>query len=157
MRRVSFAVPFAVAVAGLLAATACSAGSVEVPPPHPDAATASRCAKLHDRLPGKLHGQDRRTASPSSDLTAVWGDPAIALRCGVTRPAGLRPTSQLAQINGLSWLPEPEGAPTRFTLLGRDAYVEITVPRTIKLPGEVLSALSPQVKKTLPALPDGRL
>lgn len=157
MRRVPLAVPAAVVVTALLAASACSAGDVQVPAPHPDAATASRCAKLHDRLPGKLHGQDRRTVTPSSDLTAAWGDPAIALRCGVSRPASLRPTSQLAQINGLSWLPDPEGAPTRYTLLGRAAYVEITVPRTVKLPGELLSALAPRLKKTLPALPGGRL
>jgi len=144
------------ALAALGAAGGC-ATEVQVEPPHASARVAELCGALHDRLPAKLHGDERRTVTPESDLTAAWGDPALALRCGVPRPAALRPDSQLGDINGLSWLPEPEGAPTRFTLLGRDAYVEVTVPRTVKLPGEVLSELSPALKATLPKRPDGSL
>jgi hypothetical protein len=147
----------AVASAALAVATACAVDAVQVEPPHADTAATALCGKLHDALPAKLHGDDRRTATPDSKLTAVWGDPAIALRCGVPRPAALRPTSDLAQIDGLSWLPQPEGTPTQFTLLGRDAYVEMTVPRTVKLPGEVLSELAPRLKASLPARKDGTL
>lgn len=146
----------AVALAALTVTTACAA-DVQVEPPRPDATAASLCGTLHKALPKRLHGDDARTTTPESDLTAVWGDPAIALRCGVPRPAALRPDSQLAQIDGLSWLPQPEGMPTRFTLLGRGAYVEMTVPRTVKLPGEVLSELTPELKAALPARKDGTL
>lgn len=147
----------AAALVALSAAAGCAVGDVQVEPPHPSAAAASLCGKLHDRLPGKLHGDEWRTVRPGSDLTAAWGDPALALRCGVPRPSALRPSSQLADVNGLSWLPQPEGAPTQFTLLGRKAYVEITVPRTVKLPGEVLSELSPVLKAALPKREDGTL
>ena len=133
------------------------ATEVGVRPPAASGAAAKLCGALHTRLPAKLHGDERRTVTPESDLTAAWGDPALALRCGVPRPSALRPTSQLADINGLSWLPQPEGAPTTFTLLGRDAYVEVTVPRTVKLPGEVLSELSPVLKSSLPKRPGGTL
>jgi hypothetical protein len=146
-----------VASAALAVATACAADTVQVEPPHADTAATALCRKLYDALPAKLHGDDRRTTTPESRLTAVWGDPAIALRCGVPRPAALRPTSNLAEIDGLSWLPQPEGVPTQFTLLGRGAYVEMIVPRTVKLPGEVLSELAPRLKAALPARKDGTL
>lgn len=140
-----------------LGTTAGCATEVQVEPPSADAAAAKLCAALHDKLPAKLHGDERRTVTPDSKLTAAWGDPALALRCGVPRPAALRPTSNLAEINGLSWLPQPEGTPTTFTLLGRKAYVEVTVPRTVKLPGEVLSELTPELKAALPKKADGTL
>ena len=130
---------------------------VQVEPPPAPAGIAKFCGALHARLPAKLHGDERRTVTPDSKLTAAWGDPALALRCGVPRPSALRPTSDLAEINGLAWLPQPEGTPTTFTLLGRDAYVEVTVPRTVQLPGEVLSELSPPLKAALPKKADGSL
>ena len=148
-----------VATAALLTlgtATGC-ATEVQVEPPPAPTAIAKLCGALHAKLPAKLHGDERRTVTPESKLTAAWGDPALALRCGVPRPAALRPASQLAEINGLAWLPQPEGTPTTFTLLGRGAYVEVTVPRTVQLPGEVLSELSPRLKAALPKKADGTL
>lgn len=141
----------------VLGTAAGCASEVQVEPPSASGPAARLCGALHDRLPAKLHGNERRTVTPQSKLTAAWGDPALALRCGVPRPAALRPTSNLAEINGLSWLPQPEGTPTTFTLLGRQAYVEVTVPRTVKLPGEVLSELTPELKAALPKRPDGTL
>lgn len=147
----------AVAALVVLGTAAGCASEVQVEPPSASASAARLCGALHDRLPAKLHGDERRTVTPESKLTAAWGDPALALRCGVPRPAALRPTSNLAEINGLSWLPQPEGTPTTFTLLGRQAYVEVTVPRTVKLPGEVLSELTPELKAALPKKADGTL
>jgi hypothetical protein len=142
-----------VAGGGLLAA-ACGVGVVRVPPPTPDAATARFCTGLH--LPGRLHGQKRRSTKPASPLIAAWGSPAIALRCGVGRPAALLPTSELVTINGVNWFPQPADRPITFTAVGRRAYVEVTVPAKYTPAGDVLIELT-GVVKTLPEKPDGEL
>ncbi|WP_242885034.1 DUF3515 domain-containing protein [Actinomadura litoris] len=139
---------------GLLAA-ACGDGAVEIPVPKPDAATARLCEGL--RLPEKVHGLSRRDASPDSPLTAAWGSPAIALRCGVGRPAALHPESQLVDINGISWFGQPTGRPVTFTAVARQAYVEVTVPAKYNPAGDVLIELSGAITSTIPTKPEGQI
>lgn len=145
--------PLALLVCGLLLA-GCGAGPVQVPPPRPDAATATLCRSL--RLPEKLHGLSPRPTEPKSPMISAWGSPAIAVRCGVGRPAALMPTSDLATINGVDWFPQPADRPTTFTALGRQAYVEVTVPAKYAPAGDVLIELTEAIK-TLPKKPDGEL
>ena len=103
-------------------------GSARAAPPA--AGRGRRCAALARGLPPRLDGQPRRAVNPSSPLTAAWGNPPIVLRCGVPLPAALTPTAELTVVNGVAWFPEPAGAatPARFTEVGREAYVELTVP-----------------------------
>ncbi|WP_285493287.1 DUF3515 domain-containing protein [Actinomadura sp. NBRC 104425] len=133
----------------------CGAGAVQVPVPTPDAATARLCAGL--RLPEKVHGQQRRDTTPESPLTAAWGSPAIALRCGVPRPAGLRPDSQLMTINGVDWFGVPADRPVTFTAVARQAYVEVTVPAKYAPPGDVLIELGSAIASTIPKKPEGQI
>jgi uncharacterized protein DUF3515 len=79
------------------------------------------------------------------------------LRCGVPRPAALHPTSELAVIDGISWLPVPPDRPVTFTAVGRRAYVEVTVPPKYTPPGDVLIELAGPIKATIPANTDGSL
>jgi hypothetical protein len=148
-----------IAVLGVvtLVMTGCGAGAVQVPVPAPDPAAARLCATLHDRLPETLRDQSRRETKPESKLTAAWGAPAIALRCGVPRPPSMLPTSELVTVNGISWFPQPPDRPVTFTALGRRAYVEVTVPAKYAPPGDVLIELTSTIKKTLPAKPTGEL
>ncbi|MGI5226629.1 DUF3515 domain-containing protein [Actinoallomurus sp. CA-142502] len=146
------------AAGGVLALLAgCGAGTVEVPVPGPPAAIASVCRSLHDRLPAKVHGKARRATSPKSPLVTAWGSPAIVVRCGVPRPTALKPTSQLAVINGVNWLAVPPGRPVTFTAVGRRAYIEVTVPGAYEPPGDVLIELAGAIKAAVPANPDGSL
>jgi hypothetical protein len=148
----------ALAAAGLLTLiAACGAGAVEVPLPHPDAAATDLCRGLHDRLRQKLLGRPRRATTPTSPLVTAWGSPAIVLRCGVPRPAALQPTSELAVINGISWLAVPPERPVTFTAVGRRAYVEVTVPLAYSPPGDALIELADPIKAAIPANPDGSL
>jgi hypothetical protein len=136
----------------------CGAGAVQVPLPGPDPAAARLCAGL--RLPQKLHGQARRATRPESPLVTAWGSPAIALRCGVGRPAALLPTSQLVTVSGIAWFAEPTDRPVTFTAVGRQAYVEVTVPATYtehSPPGDVLLELTDAIKAALPEKADGEL
>ncbi|WP_243726060.1 DUF3515 domain-containing protein [Actinomadura rubrisoli] len=138
-----------------LTASACGDSAVEIPVPHPDAATARLCDGL--RLPEKVHDQSRRDASPDSPLTAAWGSPAIALRCGVARPPALKPTSQLVTINGIDWFGQPVDRPVTFTAVARQAYVEVTVPVKYNPAGDVLIELGGSIKATIPAKPEGEI
>ncbi|WP_433477856.1 DUF3515 domain-containing protein [Spirillospora sp. CA-142024] len=145
----------AVLAGAALLAAGCGDGAVQVPVPSPDAATQRLCQGL--RLPEKVHGKERRDTDPSSPLTAAWGSPAIALRCGVPRPPALRPTSELVTINGIDWFGQPTGRPVTFTAVGRQAYVEVTVPPKYNPAGDVLIELGPSIKATIPAKPEGQI
>jgi hypothetical protein len=141
----------------LLSLAACGAGAVEAPPPHPAPAAGRLCRALRDHLPAKVHGLPRRPTTPKSPLVTAWGSPAIVVRCGVPRPAALRRTSELAVIDGISWLPVPPGRPVTFTAVGRRAYVEVTVPLKYAPAGNVLIELTGPIKATIPVNPDGSL
>jgi hypothetical protein len=123
--------------------------------PAPDAAVARLCAGL--RLPEKVLGAERRDTSPESPLTAAWGSPAIALRCGVPRPAALRPEAQLVTVNNVDWFGQPVDRPVTFTAVARQAYVEVTVPAKYSPPGDVLIELGRTIAATIPKKPEGQI
>lgn len=132
-----------------LALTACTA-PVRVPEPSPPAEIERTCRALHHGLPDELDGEWRRPTEPESRLLAAWGSPPIALRCGVGRPAALRPTSQLVTVDGVDWLPDPAEAPTRFTTVGRTAYVQVIVSEDSLPPANVLVELADPIKAAVP-------
>ncbi|MCC3770688.1 DUF3515 domain-containing protein [Streptomyces sp. UNOC14_S4] len=116
---------------------------------------------MHKALPDSVDGLKRRTADPESDFTAVWGDPAVSLRCGVKRPEIIRagsttyaPTTGSVEADGVEWLPErqPDGS-VRCTTVHREVWVEVTLPK--KVAGDAgdigaLTDLADAVKKTIP-------
>ncbi|MFI7242451.1 DUF3515 domain-containing protein [Streptomyces qinglanensis] len=157
-RSVSTAPLAAVAALASLVAAACSVtGETGPTPPSPSGRTAKVCRALHAALPERVHDQRRGRADQVSDFTAVWGDPAIALRCGVPEPPVLtpgteeyNPTAEAADVNGVSWLIEKRDDGYRFTTTDRVAYVELTVPGAYGPEAEVLPDLAGAVKRTVP-------
>jgi hypothetical protein len=159
-------VPLVVIVALLLAdqgskspggSPSASSGAVLPPvtvsaPADSSAATVSTCAKVISALPLRLDGKNlRRTASnpPSSSIVA-WGDPAIVLRCGVSRPPSLNPslTAELFQVNGVLVLPAKTSSSTVFTVLDRSVYIDVTVPSSYAQPP--LGPIAVAIKSVLP-------
>jgi hypothetical protein len=128
------------ALAALAGCSGGSSGPVPVTPPAA-AAAAPGCATLHGALPTTLDGRASRVTTPRSTSTAAWGDPALVLRCGVRRPAALRLTSELIVVDHVAWLPEDRPQWYVFTTVGRTAYVELLVPRS--LPREDSTAALP--------------
>lgn len=122
-----------------------------MPPPEPGPQAAKLCRSLHGKLPDHLAGKERRPTEPDSPLVAAWGSPPIALRCGVGRPASLRPTSRLVTVNGVDWLPEPADAPTRFTTVGRKTRVQVIVPDAEFPAAGALVGLAGPVTSAIPA------
>ncbi|UQA92911.1 DUF3515 domain-containing protein [Streptomyces halobius] len=139
----------------LFAAVGCSSGEVAVPSPKGEA--ASHCRALHKELPRTVDGLRRGTAEPVSDFTAIWGDPAVQLRCGVPKPDVLtagsehyNPRADGAVVNGVRWLVEKQDDGYRFTTTLRKTYVEVTVPGKYAPEVNVLTDLADAVKKTVP-------
>jgi Protein of unknown function (DUF3515) len=134
---------------------------VTVSAPRSNAAAASACEKVIERLPVTLDGLRPRTVHGSSaqvDTTYVvaWGDPAVILSCGVARPVQLAPgsTAQLFQLgqddHNCLVLATHTKTTTIFTVVDRAAYVAIEVPLKItKDPTALLAAL---VAAALPAV-----
>ena len=95
------------------------------------AGSAAGCARLHAALPSSVEGRGARSTAPASARTAAWGSPAVVLRCGVGRPRGLRPTSEVIEVNDVEWYLTEPTPPYVFTTVGRGTYVELRVPASV--------------------------
>jgi hypothetical protein len=147
------------------------AGSGGAPPiaavPTPDGASPD-CARLLARLPARLDsdaGPLTRVAPadvPAGALAWAAGDPSggpVVLRCGVARPAGLRPTSELIDVDGVGWLTSraPGGsgdaAPDDvFVAADRSVFVQLEVPHgsgtgPVQTFSDVIGAVLPRVTR----------
>lgn len=159
-RRVVRGLILGVATASL---AACGSSGTQVDAPSPQGAAASACEQLITQLPSRVADQESRPVLPPSRYAAAWGDPAIVLRCGVDKPAGLEPTSQLFTIDGIDWFPATgdnsnTGAnantdATTFTTIGRVANVEVVVPRNVSPEAAALTDLAAALKASIPASP----
>jgi Protein of unknown function (DUF3515) len=123
----------------------------------PSAARAP-CTHLIDALPQSVAGQSRRDVNPAGVLAAAWGDPPVVLRCGVSRPAALRPTSYCFEIDSIGWLATQHGKeistttqPTgtlNFTTIGRTPYVAVSVPDAYSPQSDALADVAAAIRKT---------
>lgn len=127
------------------------------PVPSPSGKVGAWCRDLHTRLPDSVDGQRRVASTPDPKYAAEWGDPAIRLRCGVSRPAVLtpgsedyNPTADAVEVNGVSWLLEPDGDGYRFTSTERAAWVEVTVPDAYAPEVNALTDLADAVRAAVP-------
>lgn len=124
------------AAAFALAACASGSGAPDVAVPTPEGEAARACRALERALPERVVREERGTLDQDTPYAAVWGDPPIVLRCGVSPPARLTPGSaeydptdaDVAELNGVAWLMEEEPDGFRFTTAQRTVYVEVTVP-----------------------------
>lgn len=84
------------------------------------------CAQVSVLLPETVGGFDRVWTDAQG--TGAWGDPTVALRCGVDPPA---PTALVCTtLGGVDWLVlEQEDARQRLVTYGRDPAVEVTILR----------------------------
>jgi hypothetical protein len=130
-------------------------------PPAPersDDATIAACAKVIDALPVELDGLVPRKVF--TERAVAWGNPPVVLRCGVNRPAELRPGSAalLFDIAGprggsVEWLPNALKDPTTFTTVDRAVYIEVSKPLSVQSP---LASLSDAIASVLPPVCSGQ-
>jgi len=130
--------------------------AISVAAPPSNATTTAPCTKVLEQLPVSLAGLAPRVvhSHPDSPFVVAWGDPAIVLRCGVDRPAGLSKSSygEMVTVNGVDFYVVNEGADKTgmrvFTVADRAAYVEVSVPKSYGQPP--LGPLADAVAKALP-------
>jgi hypothetical protein len=119
-------------------------------------ATAGDCAKVLTALPARLADLNQRRVISLSPYVVAWGDPAVVLRCGVSRPAVLTPGSSelLFPIRGATgtviWAPVNLPTQNIFTTVDRSVYIEVTVPTSYRQPP--LAPLSDAIATVLPAV-----
>jgi len=123
--------------------------SLEVSSPALTGRGATICRELAEAAPETVAGLARRDVE--SDGVAVgWGSPPVVLRCGVTAAVGLGPTSRCDEINGVGWYSEDLGDAYRFTTLGREVPVEVTVPGEHAPEADALFDLAEAIKSSNP-------
>jgi hypothetical protein len=133
-------------------------GPVGLVPVDSPQATSPACAGLIAKLPGSLPDSGpalprRPIANPAPPAVAAWGDQAepVVLRCGVTRPDELVPTSNLLQVNDVRWLRvDGDGASTWYAV-DRSVYVALTLPGNVST--GPIQEMSTMIGANLPATP----
>jgi hypothetical protein len=138
------------------AAAGCTRSVAVTPPEGLTPAALQACHALAAALPDQLDPiGGRRTVTPSSQLTAAWGDPPAGLRCGVPTPGALTPTATLVTVNGIDWFPEELTDGYMMTTVGRVADVELTVPKGKGPAPSMAAALSGVISATIPVAAAG--
>ncbi len=125
----------------LVVLSACGGGLYDFPT---ESGTAAACRELVAAVPQVVAGQD--STPVDSDRVAAWGDPRIVLRCGVTRPDALEPTSRCDEVDGVGWFTENRDGKRLFTTIGRSPAVSVEVPASVEPAGATLIDLADVVK-----------
>lgn len=91
-----------------------------------------------------------------ADAGAAWGDPAIALSCGVEMPKDFTPGSSCEEISGVGWyVPTDQFADARLDLtiytIGRNPVIRLEIPSDYRADAafvaDSLTTLAPVIKK----------
>jgi hypothetical protein len=95
-------------------------------------ASEGACAAATGKLPSAVLGKSRGSSQATG--TAVFGDPAIVVRCGVD-PLG--PTQlQCLTVNEVDWVIDDHGDPLVFTTFGRSPALEVRIPASYPRTGD---------------------
>lgn len=130
-----------------------------VPVDAPDAG-GPECGALLAALPADLPAGNgtlptRPLADPVPPGTHAWAAAPrpVVLRCGLTRPVELTPTSALLEVNGVRWLRLDDGVPdpviVSYVAVDRPVYVVLTAPTDAG--SGPLQAVADVVRQTLDA------
>jgi len=138
----------AAALAGVLLTGCQGSDSVRVDTYPTTTSSALDCAALLGDLPPKVAGQPRRLVD--GKIAGAWGDPPIILRCGVEKPASLKPTSPCHEISGVGWLAERQSDGYLFTTIGRKHYVSLEVPGDYAPEADALADVADLIARHLP-------
>lgn len=140
----------ALALAAALVLAGCQGDSVRVDAYPTTTSSALDCAALLGDLPPHVAGQSRRLVA--GKIAGAWGDPPIILRCGVEKPAALKPTSTCHEVNGVGWLAERQSDGYVFTTIGRKHYASLEVPAGYEPEADALADVADTIARHLPVM-----
>ena len=133
----------------LLLLAGCSSGVVvDTYPTAPR--TDADCDALYADGAQKVAGQ-KQVLVKGTKATA-WGAPAIILRCGVTTPDGLKPTSRCDMVADVGWFTEKIADGYLFTTIGRRFHISGEVPGEYDPAADALVDIAPSVLKHDPVV-----
>ena len=116
---------------------------VDTYPTAPD--TDADCKALYADGAQRVAGQ--KQVLVKGQKATAWGDPAIILRCGVTAPDDLEPTSRCDLVAGVGWFTEEIADGYLFTTIGRRFFISLEVPGSYDPPADALVDVAPSVIK----------
>jgi hypothetical protein len=120
---------------------------IPVPPVTPEAQAS--CPAVMAALPLELTGEPSRRVQSESLFAYAWGEPPVALVCGVDRPAGFTVGVSAIQINGVQWYVDTDDPDrTVWTTVDRPVYVEVSLPAAVD--SAPVTALSTTIAAALP-------
>jgi hypothetical protein len=145
---------------GPSAPAAAETGPLAVVPVDAPDSEGPECAALLAALPAELPAGGgtlaaRPLADPAPPGTRAWAAAPrpVVLRCGLTRPVELTPTSALLEVNGVRWLRLDDGVPdpviVSYVAVDRPVYVVLTAPTDTG--SGPLQAVADIVRQTLTA------
>ena len=146
-RALRWVCPVALVLAGALLA-GCQGSSLQVDAYPTTKGSTLDCRGMLSDLPQTVAGQPRRMVEDK--LAGAWGDPPIILRCGVEKPAALKPSSPCHDVNGVGWLAERESDGWLFTTIGRKLYVSLDVPADYDPAADALADVADVIGRHVP-------
>jgi hypothetical protein len=135
----------AAALVSPLLVASCQAGQLRVDAYPTDERSERDCEALLADPPATVAGQPHRMVA--GRVAAAWGDPPIILRCGVEKPAALKPNSVCHDINGVGWLADEQSDGWLFTTIGRRYFVSVEVPEDHEPAADALADLADVVAR----------
>ncbi len=119
-----------------------------------ESSTPPECSKFLASLPQTFEGYgDKKVSGTQASWPASKdGDPVI-VRCGVSRPAELSPTSNLQVVNPVQWFitDSIEGSGQAFVCVDHRPYVALWVP--VNAGNGPITDVSAAIEQTLPRGP----
>jgi Protein of unknown function (DUF3515) len=146
----------------MIAVAGCGGGSRPVRvtgAPTPTATAAASCRALLAALPDSLgKGLGRRSVSPDGVFAAAYGKRPVLVTCGADGvPAGYQKTSEVAQVDRVSWFSEQAADNTRLSTPTRRPQVSVLLPADAPS-WDILVAVAPSIVahtvSTVPETPE---
>jgi len=120
---------------------------VSLPPRALAPRAATVCRTLLAKLPEAIRGLRQRPVTGGAAQNIAYGEPALLLRCGVTRVTlPVTSTETVYPLSRVCWVPDPAGRV--WTTVDREVPVSVTVPKPLSEPGQWVAAFSRYVATT---------
>ncbi|AEV88213.1 hypothetical protein ACWT_7203 [Actinoplanes sp. SE50] len=132
---------------------------VRVDAPELDARAAQVCLAVTSQLPARIRNLPARKVSAGPEQNAAYGEPAITVACGVTRPwmcekaddtsgTCVPLVADLLLMDQVCWYYTEGAGKTVFTTMDREVPVQVTVPATYDKRAQWANEFSDIVLKT---------